>query len=33
VNVQLPAPLTANSEIRMALAGTLSPAGLILPSQ
>jgi uncharacterized protein (TIGR03437 family) len=32
VNVQLPAQLPANPEIRLVLAGTMSPAGLILPA-
>jgi uncharacterized protein (TIGR03437 family) len=32
VNVQLPDPLPANPEIRLALAGATSPAGLILPA-
>jgi uncharacterized protein (TIGR03437 family) len=32
VNVRLPDPLPANPEIRLALAGALSPAGLILPA-
>jgi uncharacterized protein (TIGR03437 family) len=32
VNVRLPDPLPANPEIRLALAGELSPAGLILPA-
>jgi uncharacterized protein (TIGR03437 family) len=33
VNVQLPAQLPANPEIRLGLAGTLSPPGLILPAK
>jgi uncharacterized protein (TIGR03437 family) len=33
VNVQLPDPLPANPEIRLALAGATSPAGLILPAK
>jgi uncharacterized protein (TIGR03437 family) len=33
VNVHLPADLPANSEIRLGVAGTLSPPGLFLPSQ
>jgi uncharacterized protein (TIGR03437 family) len=32
VNVQLPDPLPANPEIRLGVAGTLSPSGLILPA-
>jgi uncharacterized protein (TIGR03437 family) len=32
VNVQLPAQLPANPEIRLGLGGTMSPAGLILPA-
>jgi uncharacterized protein (TIGR03437 family) len=32
VNVQLPAQLPANPEIRLGLAGAMSPAGLILPA-
>jgi uncharacterized protein (TIGR03437 family) len=33
VNVQLPAQLPANPEIRLGLAGTMSPTGLILPAK
>lgn len=32
INVRLPDPLPPNPEIRLALAGTLSPPGLILPA-
>jgi uncharacterized protein (TIGR03437 family) len=33
VNVRLPDPLPPNPQIQLALAGTLSPTGMILPSQ
>ncbi|MGD0361877.1 MAG: hypothetical protein ABSC93_13475 [Bryobacteraceae bacterium] len=33
INVRLPDPLPTDPEIRLALAGTLSPPGLILPAQ
>lgn len=33
VNVRLPVPLPSNPEIRLALAGTLSPPGMILPAE
>lgn len=33
INVKLPDPLPANPEIRLALAGTLSPSSMILPAK
>ena len=33
IDVQLPDPLPANPEIRLGLAGAMSPAGMILPAQ